>query len=132
MRTSILIVALWPTLAVAQLHVSKPKPRPPAPARSVAASYQPVDCKRLTEHHPAQPWLRQVCESTDYNASMVLARGLGRPHPSPSVIGLPAHGSATARQYGLACLGQLGMKRLDNGWEQLRDREGRYQRCRDL
>jgi hypothetical protein len=77
--------------------------------------------------------IRDFCEAIDYDLGAgYSARAFGTPRPSREVVPLPAHGTSEARKYGVACVGQLAMRRLANGWEQLRDRDGNYLRCRDL
>lgn len=126
----------WP--AWAQVGAENPAlasgPAPVA-AASVALpvrppSLTPVDCKAASAGYP-QPWLQQICEQSNYDLSSVYAKAYGMPLPSRRVISLPAYGSAASKRHGVACLGQLAMSRVANGWEQLRDAEGRYQRCRD-
>ncbi|PWB29867.1 hypothetical protein DCO49_00430 [Stenotrophomonas sp. SPM] len=43
---------------------------------------------------------------------------------------LPAYGSAEPKRLGAACMGGTAMRRLSNGWEQLRNAKGEWLRCR--
>ncbi len=117
--------------ATAQIHVTKQKyPDPPRPRVPQGHSPKQMDCKAMTR---TDPRMLHFCEQLDYDFGVgYAARAFGAPRPSREVVSLPRHGSAEAKQFGVACLGQLAMRRLDNGWEQLRDREGNYLRCRDL
>lgn len=106
----------------------------PAPKRvsvpSKVGPPKPFDCKAMTR---SAPWQLHFCEQLDYDVGSGSTRRLfGMPRPSREVVTLPAHGTPEAKQYGVACMNQLAMRRLDNGWEQLRDRDGNYLRCRDL
>jgi hypothetical protein len=125
----LLLGAFAPTHA--QLHVTRPKatPRVQVPAR--ARTLPPLDCKAMAAQW-REPWMRDVCEKSNYDFGTHYARVYGMPRPSRDVVSLPAHGSPQAKAYGVACIGQLAMRRLPNGWEQLRDREGNYLRCREL
>ncbi len=44
---------------------------------------------------------------------------------------MPAYGGAEAKQLGTACMGGIAMRRLNNGWEQLRNAKGEWVRCHD-
>lgn len=132
MRRIALVLGLVMALsAQAQIHTTRQK-YPDAPKPRAPSGYSPkqMDCKAITQK---DPHMRSFCEALDYDFGVgYSARAFGTPRPSREVVSLPAHGTAKAREYGVACMGQLAMRRLENGWEQLRDREGNYLRCRDL
>lgn len=126
----VLVAVLLCGPSFAQMHVSKQ----PTPARvnvpAKVSSPKPFDCKAMTR---SAPWQLHFCEQLDYDVGSGSTRRLfGMPRPSREVVTLPAHGTSEAKRYGVACMNQLAMRRLDNGWEQLRDRDGNYLRCRDL
>ena len=131
MRRIALVLGLVTVLsAQAQIHTTKQK-YPSAPEPRAPAGYSPkqMDCKAITQK---DPHMRSFCEAIDYDFGVgYSARAFGTPRPSREVIPLPAHGTPKAAEYGVACMGQLAMRRLANGWEQLRDIEGNYLRCRD-
>lgn len=126
-------VFVWWVLLVspvsAQIHVSKPalQKRMTVPAKP--SVLKPDNCDEIALRRD-QPWLRRVCEQSNYASGTHYARTYGMPGPSAAVMDLPAYGTAEAKRSGTACMGQRAMRRLDNGWEQLRDRDGRYLRCR--
>ena len=117
--------------ATAQIHVYEPTPRARVVAPAKPSTLKPLDCKTMAASY-REPWMQQVCEKTNYDFGTLYAKAYGMPRPSSEVVALPAHGSASAKTYGVACMGQLAMRRLKNGWEQLRDSSGNYLRCRDL
>lgn len=95
----------------------------------------PYNCERLTVAKTgswAAPIIRDFCETQEAHNGQAFAKLLGKPRPSESVYVLPAYGSAEAKRTGLACVGGTAMHRLKNGWEQLRDRQQNWLRCRDL
>lgn len=118
----------------AQVRATQPRAKPPIYVASKAKPLTPQDCEAFSHQpHPlGRDWLRSVCEDTNFTMGTIYAKGYGMPRPSKAVISLPAHGSADAKTYGLSCMSGLAMRRLKNGWEQLRDRSSNYQRCRDL
>ena len=120
--------------AQAQVHATQSRSGPRVQTPMSAKTLTPQDCAAFARQpHPmGRAWLRSVCEDTNFTFGTMYAKQYGMPRPSQSVIGLPAHGSADAKSFGVACMGGLAMRRLQNGWEQLRDRSGNYQRCRDL
>jgi hypothetical protein len=95
----------------------------------------PYNCERLTIAKTgswAAPIIRDLCEKQEARNGQSIAKILGKPRPSISVYELPAFGSAEAKRTGLACVGGTAMQRLNNGWEQLRDHQHNWLRCRDL
>ncbi|WP_242003049.1 hypothetical protein [Vulcaniibacterium tengchongense] len=105
-----------------------------APASS-AADTTPFQCERLTIAKTRSwiaPILRDFCNNQEARNAQAVAKILGKPRPSTKVYLLPAYGSAEAKRTGLACVGGTAMRRLANGWEQLRDQQHNWVRCRDL
>jgi hypothetical protein len=102
--------------ASAQVHVTKPNAGHAAKSgyhRSAATT--PEECLQPS----LDPWLGALCKT--------ITRG--RPQASNEVLTLPAHGTAAAKQSGVACMSGLAMRRLSNGWEQVRDSSANYVRC---
>ena len=94
---------------------------------------QPQDCSVITAHNRGNPYaylFRNLCERQDIQFKQSMARILGRPQPSTTVLNVPAHGTAEARRYRVACMGGLVMLRIKNGWEQALDADHRYYTCR--
>lgn len=118
-RTIALLSLLLSFHASAQLRVSKPQPPPQArgPYHQPAASI-PKECSDTR----ANPWLGAVCTH--------ISRG--RPQASNERLAIPAYGSAEAKRTGFSCIDGLAMRRLQNGWEQLRDGSGNFYRCTPL
>ena len=105
-----------------------------APVAS-AADTTPFQCERLTIAKTRSwiaPVLRDFCEKQEASNGQSMAKLLGKPRPSTQVYLLPGYGSAEARRTGLACVGGTAMRKLANGWEQLRDHRHNWVRCRDL
>ena len=91
----------------------------------LAADPAPLDCHK-------QPLHRKFCEQIEASIVQGDARTRGRPIPTIAVLELPAHGSAKAKEWGFACISGVSMRRLPNGWEQLRTRDHQHIRCRNL
>jgi hypothetical protein len=115
-RIAIFVTLLLSFQVSAQLRVSKPAPPPPArgPYHQPAAQI-PKECSDTR----ANPWLAAVCSH--------ISRG--RPQASGQRLSIPAYGSAEAKRTGYSCIDGLAMRRLNNGWEQLRDNAGNFYRC---
>ena len=99
----------------------------------VAGTAAAEDCASITRNNPYNPYapiFRKHCEDSDTRTQQALAKLYGRPQPSTAVVELPAHGTPQAKRLGLACVGGTAMRRLSNGWEQLRDEQHRFLRCR--
>lgn len=95
----------------------------------------PFQCERLTVAKTGgwiAPILRDFCNTQEATNAQAFAKILGKPRPSAQVYLLPAYGSSDAKRTGLACVGGTAMRRLTNGWEQLRDHQQHWVRCRDL
>jgi hypothetical protein len=115
-RAAVFLAILSSFPASAQIRVSKPAP--PALARGPyhqPAAQIPKECNDTR----ANPWLGAVCS--------YISRG--RPQASGQRLSIPAYGSAEAKRTGYSCIDGLAMRRLSNGWEQLRDSSGNFYRC---
>ena len=104
--------------ASAQVHVSKPgASASAAPGYHRSPSQTPKECSQPS----LDPWLAALCKT--------ITRG--KPQASDEVVTLPAHGTPEAKRSGYACVGGLAMRRLQNGWEQVRDSRSNFVRCVD-
>lgn len=95
----------------------------------------PFQCERLTiakTRSWVAPILRDLCDKQEARNGQTIAKLQGKPRPSMQVYRLPGYGSTEARRTGLACIGGTAMRKLSNGWDQLRDRQGNWVRCREL
>lgn len=108
----------------------------PAPAqtpRNLDHGAKRQTCRDLLQGAPPLPHvlaIANMCERSDVTTAQQLARIYGRPVPSDRILDLPAHGTEWAKKLGYACISGTIMKRLPNGWEQVRDTQYRYARCR--
>ena len=75
---------------------------------------------------------RSFCKKIERDIVQGGARRQGRPIPTIAVLKLPAHGTAKAKEWGFACISGVSMRRLPNGWEQLRTRDHQHIRCTSL
>lgn len=113
-----------------QLHSAtgpQPLPRytPPAPkANNLGA--EPLKCRRHVD-----PRIRLYCAEIERSLIQGESRRQGTPTPSSEIVRMPAYGGAEAKQLGTACMGGIAMRRLNNGWEQLRNAKGEWMRCHD-
>ena len=78
----------------------------------------------------AHPGVRAYCTEIERWYIQSEARRQGLPTPSSEMIRLPAYGTSESKQLGAACMGGTAMRRLSNGWEQLRNAKGEWLRCR--
>lgn len=92
----------------------------------LAADPTPFNCDTVSIH------MRGTCARIEAQLVQQEARQRGRPVPTKAVLKLPAHGSAKAKEWGFACISGVSMRRLRNGWEQLRTRDHEHIRCEDL
>jgi hypothetical protein len=102
---------------------------------AVRADTTPLNCENVDEQIllPPQAFaLRRLCLRLESNALRSAAKNLGRPRPSESIVELPNYGTELSTNTGLACMGGQAMRRLTNGWEQLRDETGSWQRCEPI
>ncbi len=127
-----LVAGFWTLPSLSQsvkAHVPNSPARVVVPARP--ETLQPLDCVAF-QRAANVPWAKAVCERTNYDVINGYAKHYGMPQASAEIISIPAHGTDDAKRYGVACMQGLAMKRLSNGWDQLRDKSGNYMRCRDL
>lgn len=106
----------------------------PLAAHSQNYSNAPMSCHDVLRDAPPFPHVlaaRRMCERSDVQTSQVLAKIFGQPQPSKDVWVLPAYGTPIAKRLGYACIDGLAMRKLPNGWEQVRDETQRYRKCRD-
>lgn len=102
---------------------------------AAAQDTTPFQCEQITIARTRSwvaPIYRDFCERHEARTSQQIAKLQGRPRPSTAVYELPAYGSAEAKETGLACIGGTAMQRLKNGWQQLRDRQHNWLRCREI
>jgi hypothetical protein len=90
---------------------------------SFAADITPLNCDKVAFFQ------RETCWMLEAKLVQDAPRIYGRPVPSTEVVRLPAHGTAEAKKLGYACLAGTAMRRLPNGWEQLRNRSHQHLRC---
>lgn len=101
-----------------------PRHTPPIPkANNLGA--EPLKCQRHVD-----PRIRIYCAEIERSLIQGESRRQGIPTPSSEIVLMPAYGSAEAKQLGMACMGGAAMRRLSNGWEQLRSSKGAWLRCR--
>lgn len=108
---------------------SGPQPAPtyePRQKQPYNAGATPMKCDQFPD-----PRFRILCSDIERAHVQGAARQQGLPVPSTEVVKLPAMGSADAKALGAACVGGTAMRRLSNGWEQLRDGQGHWLRCRE-
>ena len=91
-----------------------------------AADSTPLNCREHTIR------TRDICNELEASMLQQNARHRGRPVPTRAVIRLPAHGTVKAKEWGFECMSGAAMRRLPNGWEQLRTRDHQHMRCEDL
>lgn len=102
---------------------------------AIANDTTPFQCERLTIAKTGSwvaPILRDFCEKQESQQWPVDGQATRQPRPSTQVYLLPGYGSTEAKRTGLACMGGTAMRKLANGWEQLRDQQHNWGRCRDL
>ena len=107
-----------------------PQPAPrhtPAGPKASNLGAEPLKCQQHTD-----PRIRLYCAELERSLVQSEAHRQGLPTPSSEIVGLPSYGSTEAKQLGAACMGGTAMRRLSNGWEQLRNAKGEWLRCRDL
>ena len=72
---------------------------------------------------------RDHCERMDRVYQRAVARLEGAPVPSAETVRLPAYGTKEAAAVGYACMDGIAMRRLPNGWEQVRNARHENLRC---
>jgi len=98
----------------------------PGPPKAHIPGAEPMKCDQFVD-----PRMRLICSDVEKAYVQGEARRQGLPTPSAEVVRLPAYGSAESKRIGAACMGGAAMRRLSNGWEQLRNGKGEWLRCRD-
>jgi hypothetical protein len=91
-----------------------------------------ADCSVITKQNPNNPYaplFEKICQDSDTRTRQAIAHIYGRPQPSTAIVALPAYGSDAAKRLGFACISGTAMRRLPNGWDQLRDDQHRFLRC---
>lgn len=130
-RAIILITLLCAGPASAQqVHTAAgPQPQPrhePKRKQPYNPGATPMNCDQSPD-----PRFRLLCSDIERSHVQGNAKRQGLPVPSSDVVVLPAMGSTEAKTLGAACVGGIAMRRLSNGWEQLRDDLGNWLRCRN-
>lgn len=92
----------------------------------LSADSTPLNCEQQLPH------VRAICVDLEGQIVQQEARQRGRPVPSRAAIQLPAYGTEKAKEWGFACISGAAMRRLPNGWEQLRTRGHHHIRCKDI
>lgn len=124
-----LLVMAQPLQAQQVRSATGPQPAPkysPAVPRAYNAGAEPFRCRESLD-----PRMRSLCADIERAYIQGEAHRQGLPVPSSELVRLPAYGSAESKELGVACMGGTGMRRLSNGWEQLRDSKGEWLRCRE-
>lgn len=106
-------------------------PKMPSKAATRTPQAHNLGAEPLKCQQHADPRIRLYCSEIERSLIQSEARRQGIPTPSSEVIRIPAYGSAEAKQLGAACMGGTAMRRLSNGWEQLRNAKGEWLRCRE-
>lgn len=88
---------------------------------------EPLNCQ---QHDDAR--MRVYCADIERWYIRSEAHRQGLPTPSNEIVRMPAYGTPEAKRLGAACMGGTAMRRLSNGWEQLRNAKGEWLRCREL
>jgi hypothetical protein len=108
---------------------SGPQPAPkyePKRKQPLNLGATPMKCDQFPD-----PRFRVLCNGIERDYVQDTARRQGLPVPSAELVKLPAMSSPEAKRLGAACIGGTAMRRLSNGWEQLRNVEGHWIRCRE-
>lgn len=124
-----LLVMAQPLQAQQVRSATGPQPVPrysPAVPKAYNPGSEPLKCQ---QH--AHPDVRAYCAEIERWYVQSEARRQGLPTPSSELIRLPAYGTSESKQLGAACMGGTAMRRLSNGWEQLRNAKGEWLRCRE-
>ncbi|PJL70569.1 hypothetical protein B9Y75_00895 [Stenotrophomonas maltophilia] len=132
-----LAVAVAGAASGQQIHSARgpaPEPVPAAPKaahNSMAKTTTPFNCDQYRWPNHPHPGMKSLCDGLEANTLQRESRQAGRPSPSTEVEALPAMGTEAAKRSGVACIGGQSMRRLSNGWEQLRNTKGEWLRCRE-
>lgn len=104
----------------------QPLPRHTAPApKANNLGAEPLKCQQHID-----PRIRLYCAEIERSLIQSEAHRQGIPTPSTEIVRMPPYGSTEAKELGAACMGGTAMRRLSNGWEQLRNAKGHWLRCR--
>ena len=126
----IALIALAPSAHAQQMRsATGPQPAPkhtPSVPKAHNPGAEPMKCDQFID-----PRMRLYCADIERGYVQGEARRQGLPTPSSEVVRLPAYGTAESKRVGAACLGGTAMRRLSNGWEQLRTAKGEWLRCRE-
>lgn len=117
MRHVFLLLVIVALPSTAQVHVSQSR----------------GENRRAGYHQPAQPTSKECVDGNQnpWVAALCSSMTRGTPRASNEVVRLPAYGSDASKESGTACIGGLAMRRLPNGWEQVRDSQSNYVPCVD-
>lgn len=126
-----LVLAAFLEPAVAQQLRSAAGPTPHRAVNIPQARAHNLGAEPLKCQQHADPRIRLYCAEIERSLIQGEARRQGLPTPSSEIVRMPAYGSAEAKQLGAACMGGTAMRRLNNGWEQLRNAKGQWLRCRE-
>lgn len=85
-----------------------------------AAAGSPVTRPLKCQQH-SDPRIRLYCADVERSLIQGEARRQGIPTPSSVIFRMPAYGSEEAKKLGAACMAGTAIRRLGNGWEQLRN-----------
>lgn len=125
-----LLLALPHALEAGALRSAVGPPTPPRAASGAPKTHnlgaEPLKCQQHLD-----PRIRLYCAEIERSLIQNEAHRQGIPRPSGEIVRLPAYGSADAKRLGAACMGGTAMRRLSNGWEQLRNAKGEWLRCRE-
>ena len=131
------IMAMAMAMAMVALPVSGQQIRTATGPQTAANHYQvrripalgaePLHC----EQHKFVPHAYLYCRDIERMLLQGNARQFGTPQPSDTIATAPSMGSADAERLGMACISGTVMRRLSNGWEQMRDQQNRWLRCRE-
>lgn len=124
-----LVVMAQPLQAQQVRSATGPQPVPrhsPAVPKAYNLGSEPLKCQQHVH-----PGVRAYCADIERWYIQSEARRQGLPTPSSEMIRLPAYGTSESKQLGAACMGGTAMRRLSNGWEQLRNAKGEWLRCRE-
>ena len=130
---SALVLALFSTAvpAAAQQVRSAYGPAPAAPSHGYHQHRSIPRVDLQCEPYRTLPHVYVYCVTLERDLAQGQAKRQGAPIPSARIYAIPAQGSERARVLGLACIAGTAMRRLDNGWEQLRESNGNWVRCKD-
>lgn len=125
-----LLASATPMLHAQQIRsATGPQPLPrytPASPKASNLGAEPLKCQQHVD-----PRIRLYCAEIERSLIQGEARRQGIPTPSSEIVRMPAYGTPEAKQLGAACMGGTAMRRLSNGWEQLRNAKGEWLRCRE-